>query len=123
GVSAAYTFESNPLRASIVQDPLFSRTNTKNNTPAVIHVDLVPGDKVEIAISAKGGGSENKAQFTTLNPSDSVVDWVVETVSNLGAGWCPPGMIGIGVGGTCEKAMLLAKESLLEPIDMTSLRE
>ena len=122
GVKRAYTFEANPLRASIVFDPLFLRRNTGDNSPAVVHVELVPGDTVEVALCAKGGGSENKARFVTLNPSDSVVDWVLETVPKLGAGWCPPGMIGLGIGGSCEKAMLLAKEALLEPIDMSDLQ-
>jgi len=121
GVKRAYTFEANPLRASIVFDPLFLRQNTGDNSPAVVHVELVPGDIVEVTVCAKGGGSENKARFVTLNPSDSVVDWVLETVPKLGAGWCPPGMIGLGIGGSCEKAMILAKEALLEPIDMTEL--
>src|SRR3954469_14341156 len=122
GVKRAYTFGANPLRASIVFDPLFLRQNTGDNSPAVVHVELVPGDTVEVALCAKGGGSENKARFVTLNPSDSVVDWVLETVPKLGAGWCPPGMIGLGIGGSCEKAMLLAKEALLEPIDMSDLQ-
>jgi fumarate hydratase class I len=122
GVRRAYTFEANPLRPSIVEDPLFSRRNTGDNAPAVVHVELVPGETVEVTVAAKGGGSENKARFTTLNPSDSVVDWVVETIPKLGAGWCPPGIIGLGIGGSCEKAMLLAKESLLDPIDMTGLQ-
>jgi len=122
GVRRAYTDEDNPLRASIVFDPLFTRRNTRDNAPAVVHAELVPGDHVEITVCAKGGGSENKARFVTLNPSDSVVDWVLETVPKLGAGWCPPGMIGLGIGGSCEKAMLLAKEALLEPIDMSDLQ-
>src|SRR4051794_36058803 len=122
GVRRAYTNEDNPLRASIVFDPLFLRQNTGDNSPAVVHVELVPGDHVEITVCAKGGGSENKARFVTLNPSDSVVDWVLETVPKLGAGWCPPGMIGLGIGGSCDKAMLLAKEALLEPIDMSDLQ-
>jgi fumarate hydratase class I len=121
GVRRAYTDPSNPLRASIVADPLFDRTNTRDNTPAIVHVELVPGRTVDVTIAAKGGGSENKARFKALNPSDSVVDWVLETVSKLGAGWCPPGMLGLGVGGSPEKAMILAKEALLEPIDMTDL--
>lgn len=122
GVRRAYTDPSNPLRASIIFDPLFARTNTGDNTPAVIHTTLVPGDKVEITVVAKGGGSENKARFAMLNPSDSVVDWVLETVPQLGAGWCPPGLIGLGIGGSAEKAMLMAKESLLDPVNMTELR-
>jgi fumarate hydratase class I len=123
GVRQAYTNASNPLRASIVFDPLFARTNTRDNSPAVVHTELVQGDEIEVTLAAKGGGSENKARFVTLNPSDSVVDWVVETVATLGAGWCPPGMIGLGIGGSSEKAMLLAKEALLEPIDMSDLLE
>jgi fumarate hydratase class I len=121
GVRRAWTVSHNPLRASIVFDPLFSRANTSDNTPAIVHMELVPGDTVEVTLAAKGGGSENKARFAVLNPSDSVVDWVLETVPTLGAGWCPPGMLGLGIGGSPEKAMLLAKESLLEPIDMTEL--
>lgn len=121
GVKRAYTNESNPLRASIVFDPLFSRKNSRDNTPAVVHTELVHGDHLEITLCAKGGGSENKARFVTLNPSDSVVDWVLDTIPKLGAGWCPPGMMGIGIGGCCEKAMLLAKEALLEPVDMSEL--
>ncbi len=123
GVRRAYTHSDNPLRASIVFDPLFARTNTKDNAPAVVHTELVPGDQVIVSLAAKGGGSENKARLAMLNPSDSVVDWVIATVSTLGAGWCPPGMIGLGIGGSSEKAMLLAKESLLEPIDMSELLE
>ncbi|RWK91205.1 MAG: fumarate hydratase, partial [Mesorhizobium sp.] len=111
----------NPLRPSIVSDPLGRRVNTRDNTPAVVHVDLVPGNQIEITIAAKGGGSENKARFTTLNPSASVADWVVDTVSTLGSGWCPPGLISVGIGGSAEKAMLLAKEAMNEPIDMLEL--
>lgn len=122
GVARAYTDASNPLRASIVRDPLFARVNTKDNAPAIVHVDLVRGSTIEVTVAAKGGGSENKARFKAMEPSDSVVDWVVETLPTLGAGWCPPGMIGLGIGGTAEKAMLLAKEALLEPIDMTELQ-
>lgn len=118
GVRRAYLHPDNVLRASVVSDPLGSRQNTKDNTPAVIHTELMPGNKVDILIAAKGGGSENKAKFTILNPSDSLVDWVLETVPKMGAGWCPPGMLGIGVGGTAEKAMLMAKESLMHPIDI-----
>src|SRR4051794_37528190 len=122
GVKRAYTHADNPLRASIIFDPLFTRTNTRDNSPAVVYTELVPGNTVEITVCAKGGGSENKARFVTLNPSDSVVDWVLETVPTLGAGWCPPGMIGLGIGGSSDKAMLLAKEALLEPIDMSDLQ-
>lgn len=121
GVRRAYTHEQNPLRASMVFDPLFRRENTRDNAPAIVHMELVPGDTLEITLAAKGGGSENKARFAVLNPSDSVVDWVLKTVPTLGAGWCPPGLLGIGIGGTPEKAMLMAKESLFEPIDMTEL--
>jgi len=123
GVRRAYSHPDNVLRASVVRDPLGSRTNTADNTPAVIHTDIVLGDKVEIQIAAKGGGSENKAKFTILNPSDNLVDWVLETVPKMGAGWCPPGIIGLGVGGTAEKAMLMAKESLMESIDIQDLIE
>jgi len=121
GVRRAYLDDGNPLRATMIADPLFERRNTGDNAPAMIHVDLVPGDAVEVIVAAKGGGSENKARFVQLNPSASVEDWVVETMSTLGAGWCPPGLIGIGVGGSADKAMLLAKESLFEPIDMLDL--
>jgi fumarate hydratase class I len=121
GVRRAYLHPDNVLRASVVSDPLGSRQNTKDNTPAVIHTELVPGDTVEVLIAAKGGGSENKAKFAILNPSDSLVDWVLDTVPTMGAGWCPPGMLGIGVGGTAEKAMLMAKESLMHPIDIQEL--
>lgn len=123
GVRRAYLHPDNVLRASVVSDPLGSRQNTKDNTPAVIHTELVPGDTVEVLVAAKGGGSENKAKFTILNPSDSLVDWVLDTVPQMGAGWCPPGMLGIGVGGTAEKAMLMAKESLMHPIDIQELIE
>ena len=122
GVRRAYNHPDNKLRASIVADPAFDRKNTHDNTPAVIHIDLVPGDEVEIAVAAKGGGSENKAALTMLNPSDSIVDWILETVPEMGAGWCPPGMLGIGIGGTAEKAVVLAKESLFEPIDIHEIR-
>lgn len=123
GVRRAYLHPDNVLRASVVSDPLGSRKNTGDNTPAVIHTELVPGDTVEFQIAAKGGGSENKAKFAILNPSDSLVDWVLETVPHMGAGWCPPGMLGIGVGGTAEKAMLMAKESLMAPVDIQELIE
>ncbi len=120
-VRRAYTDPDNPLRASIVRDPLFGRANTGDNTPAVVHLDLVAGDEVTVTVAAKGGGSENKARFVNLAPAASVSDWVVETVETLGAGWCPPGLLGIGVGGSAEKAMAMAKEALLEPIDMAEL--
>ncbi len=123
GVRRAYLDPDNPLRASVVDDPAGARRNTGDNTPAVVHTELVPGDKLEIIVAAKGGGSENKARFAVLNPSDSVVDWVLKTVPTLGAGWCPPGILGIGIGGTPEKAMLLAKQSLLAPIDIQALRQ
>jgi fumarate hydratase class I len=122
GVRRAYNHPDNKLRASIVADPAFDRKNTRDNTPAVIHMEVVPGDEVEIAVAAKGGGSENKAVMTMLNPSDSIVDWILETVPEMGAGWCPPGMLGIGIGGTAEKAMVLAKESLFEPVDIHEVR-
>jgi fumarate hydratase class I len=122
GVRRAYLHPDNKLRASIVADPNFSRRNTKDNTPAVIHTRVVPGDELEITVAAKGGGSENKSKFVMLNPSDSLTDWVLKTVPLMGAGWCPPGMLGLGIGGSAEKAMLLAKESLMEPIDMTELK-
>jgi len=121
GVRRAYLHPDNTLRASIMADPAGKRVNTKDNTPAVIHTQLVPGDKLDITVAAKGGGSENKSKFVMLNPSDSIVDWVLETVPKMGAGWCPPGMLGIGIGGTAEKAMLLAKESLMEPVDIHEL--
>jgi fumarate hydratase, class I len=123
GVSRAYLLPENTLRASIVTDPAGKRTNTRDNTPAVVHVSLVTGDKIEVRIAAKGGGSENKAKLTMLNPNDSIVDWILDVVPQMGAGWCPPGMLGIGIGGTAEKAMLLAKESLMAPIDMHKLKE
>src|SRR3954447_12809098 len=122
GVRRAYLHPDNKLRASIVADPQFTRRNTRDNTPAVIHTRLVPGDALEITVAAKGGGSENKSKFVMLNPSDSLVDWVIKTVPLMGAGWCPPGMLGLGIGGSAEKAMLLAKESLMEPIDMAELK-
>jgi len=121
GVRQAYLNPDNKLRASIVADPAGKRLNTRDNTPAVIHTEIVPGDEVEITVAAKGGGSENKSKFAMLNPSDSIVDWVLNTVPLMGAGWCPPGMLGIGIGGTAEKAMLMAKESLMEPIDIQEL--
>jgi fumarate hydratase class I len=121
GVRRGYLDPSNTLRASVVADPHFERRNTRDNTPAVVHFDLVPGDTVDVTVAAKGGGSENKSKFVMLNPSDSIVDWVLKTVPTMGAGWCPPGMLGIGIGGTAEKAMLMAKESLMDSIDMYEL--
>jgi fumarate hydratase, class I len=121
GVRRGYDDPENKLRASIVADPHFERKNTKDNTPAVVHMELVPGNTVDVQVAAKGGGSENKSKFVMLNPSDSLVDWVLKTVPTMGAGWCPPGMLGIGIGGTAEKAMLMAKESLMEDIDMYEL--
>ena len=121
-VRAAWLTERNPLRASVVSDPLFSRRNTGDNTPAMLHVELTAGDTVDVHVAAKGGGSENKAKFAALNPSDDVVGWVVRTVEGLGAGWCPPGLIGLGVGGSPDKAMSLAKQSLLDPIDLPAVR-
>jgi len=122
GVSIAYLNPDNVLRASILEDPAGSRKNTRDNTPAVVHIELVAGDTVDVKLAAKGGGSENKAKLVMLNPSDSIVDWVVETLPTMGAGWCPPGMLGIGIGGTAEKAAVLAKESLMDPIDIHELR-
>jgi fumarate hydratase, class I len=122
GVRRAYLHPDNVLRASIVSPPIGARKNTGDNTPAVVHVELVPGDRVEVRLAAKGGGSENKAKFAILNPSDSLVDWVLKTVPTMGAGWCPPGMLGIGIGGSAEKAMLMAKEALLEHIDIHELQ-
>lgn len=122
GVRKAYLDADNPLRASIVADPAGSRKNTGDNTPAVVHVELVQGEGVDVRIAAKGGGSENKAVMAMLNPSDDIVGWVLERVPQMGAGWCPPGMLGIGIGGTAEKAVLLAKEALMQPIDMHELK-
>jgi len=121
GVRRAYLDPDNKLRASILADPMFSRKNTQDNTPAVIHMEVVAGDRLDVTVAAKGGGSENKSKFAMLDPSDSVVDWVLKTVPTMGAGWCPPGMLGIGVGGTAEKAILMAKESLMDPLDMHEL--
>ncbi|MGB6102278.1 MAG: fumarate hydratase [Pusillimonas sp.] len=121
GVRQGYLNPDNPLRASILSDPLFTRQNTRDNTPCIVSVELVAGDKVDVQVAAKGGGSENKSKFVMLNPSDSLVDWVLKTVPQMGAGWCPPGMLGIGVGGTAEKAMLMAKQALMEDIDMYEL--
>jgi len=122
GVRRGYLHPDNTLRASIVADPLFDRKNTKDNTPAVVHMTVVPGNTLDVQLAAKGGGSENKSKFVMMNPSDSLIDWVLKTVPTMGAGWCPPGMLGIGIGGTAEKAMLLAKESLMEDIDMHELK-
>jgi len=121
GVRRAYNDPDNKLRASILADPAGKRINTKDNTPAIINVSIVPGDKLDVIVAAKGGGSEAKSKFVMLNPSDSIVDWVLKTVPTMGAGWCPPGMLGLGIGGTAEKAMLLAKEALMEPIDIQEL--
>lgn len=123
GTRQAYTNPDNPLRASIVADPAGARKNTKDNTPSVVHIDLVPGDKIEVMIAAKGGGSENKSKMAMLNPSDDIVEWIKKTVPTMGAGWCPPGMLGIGIGGTAEKAAVMAKESLMDPVDMPALIE
>ncbi len=123
GVKKAYNYSDNPLRASIVSDPIFTRKNTTNNTPAVVHTNIVPGSNVGIIVAAKGCGSENKAKFTVLNPDDSLTDWVLKMVPTMGAGWCPPGIIGIGVGGTAEKAMHMAKTVLMEPININQIRE
>ena len=122
GVRRAYLHPDNKLRAFILADPAGSRTNTKDNTPAVIHTSIVKGNRVDIQLAAKGGGSENKSKMAMLNPSDSVVDWVLKTVPTMGAGWCPPGMLGIGIGGTAEKAALMAKKSLMEPVDIHQLQ-
>ena len=123
GVRRAYTDPDNTLRASVLADPAGKRTNTKDNTPAVIHMEIVAGDKVEVTCAAKGGGSENKSKLAMLNPSDSIVDWVLKTIPTMGAGWCPPGILGIGIGGTPEKAMLLAKESLMSHVDIQELQQ
>jgi len=123
GIRRGYGFEGNPLRASIVADPAGARKNTKDNTPGVVHIEMVPGAKVEVMIAAKGGGSENKSKMVMLNPSDDVAAWVEKTVPTMGAGWCPPGMLGIGIGGTAEKAAVMAKESLMDPVDIHELME
>ncbi|SMY15196.1 MULTISPECIES: fumarate hydratase [Photobacterium] len=123
GVRQAYTNADNPLRASVVADPAGARKNTQDNAPAVVHIEMVAGDKVEIQIAAKGGGSENKTKMVMLNPSDDVAEWVEKTVPLMGAGWCPPGMLGIGIGGTAEKAAVLAKESLMEAVDIHELQQ
>jgi len=122
GVRQGYNNADNKLRASVVADPLFARKNTGDNTPAVIYTEIVPGSQVDVTVAAKGGGSENKSKMIMLNPSDSVVDWVLKTVPTMGAGWCPPGMLGIGIGGTAEKSVLLAKQSLMDDIDMYELQ-
>ncbi|WP_431513173.1 fumarate hydratase [Variovorax sp. DAIF25] len=122
GVRRGYNHPDNTLRASVVADAQFDRRNTRDNTPAVISMEIVPGSTVEVIVAAKGGGSENKSKFAILNPADSVVDWVLKTVPTMGAGWCPPGMLGIGIGGTAEKAMLMAKQSLMDPLDMHQLQ-
>ncbi len=123
GVRRGYNHPDNTLRASVVSDPHFNRKNTKDNTPAVIFTEIVPGNTVEVTVAAKGGGSENKSKMIMLNPGDSIVDWVLKTVPTMGAGWCPPGMLGIGIGGTAEKAVLMAKESLMDDLDMYQLLE
>ena len=123
GVRRAYNHPDNKLRASVLLDPAGTRKNSKDNTPAVVHYEIVPGDDVEVICAAKGGGSENKTKMAMLNPSDSIVDWVLKTVPTMGAGWCPPGILGIGIGGTPEKAMLLAKESLMAPVDIHELKD
>ncbi|OED88751.1 fumarate hydratase [Vibrio crassostreae] len=123
GVCQAYNNPDNPLRASVLMDPAGKRINTKDNTPAVVHINMIPGNKVEIQIAAKGGGSENKTKMVMLNPSDDIAEWVEKTLPTMGAGWCPPGMLGIGIGGTAEKAAVLAKESLMEHIDIQELIE
>ena len=122
GVRRAYLLDENPLRASVVVDPLGSRKNSGDNTPAMLSTEIVAGDVVTVHVSAKGGGSENKARFAVLNPSDSIADWVVKTVEGMGAGWCPPGILGLGIGGSADKAMALAKKALNDPIDMAELR-
>ena len=122
GVRRAYTDRDNPLRASVVADPDGARRNTRDNAPAVVHMEVVPGDKLEVKLAAKGGGSESKTRFAVLNPSDSVVDWILEQIPTMGGDWCPPGMLGVGIGGTPEKAMVLAKESLLDHLSMHELK-
>ena len=123
GVRRGYLHPDNVLRGSVLEDPQFARKNTRDNSPAVINMELIPGDTVDINVAAKGGGSENKSKFIMMNPSDNLVEWVLNTVPTMGAGWCPPGMLGIGIGGTAEKAMLMAKEILMDPIDMHELLE
>ena len=121
GTRRAYCCADNPLRKSVLTDPIGARVNTKDNTPAVTHISTIPGDKVEILIASKGGGSENKSKLIMLNPSDSIENWILEQLPHMGAGWCPPGIIGVGVGGTMEKAAILAKEALMDPIDIDEL--
>ena len=123
GVRRAYLNADNKLRASVLADPAFTRRNTRDNTPSVLHVTMVPGKTISVDVAAKGGGSENKTKFKMMNPSDSIVDWVIEMLPQMGAGWCPPGMLGIGIGGTAEHCMLLAKQALMEPIDMGQLKQ
>ncbi|MDP6398924.1 MAG: fumarate hydratase [Arenicellales bacterium] len=123
GVRQAYTHPDNPLRASVITPPIGDRKNTGDNTPAVVHTEIVPGNTIELTVAAKGGGSENKARLAMLNPNDDLADWVTETLPSMGAGWCPPGILGIGIGGTPEKAMLMAKESLMAPVDMAGILE
>jgi len=123
GVRRAYNHPDNKLRASILADPAFTRRNTRDNTPCVLSVEMVPGNRVEIDVAAKGGGSENKSKFKMMNPSDNIVDWVIEQIPSMGAGWCPPGMLGIGIGGTAEHCVKLAKQSLMDPIDMGQLKQ
>jgi fumarate hydratase class I len=122
GVRRAYANPDNPLRASVLADPAGSRKNTRDNTPAVVHFEIVPGDQVDVICAAKGGGSEAKAKFAMLNPSDDLVEWILKTVPTMGAGWCPPGILGVGIGGTPEKAMLLAKEAIMAPVDIHELK-
>jgi fumarate hydratase class I len=122
GVRRAYNHPENKLRASVLADPAFTRRNTKDNTPSVLSVSMVPGSKISVDVAAKGGGSENKSKFKMMNPSDSIVDWVIEMLPQMGAGWCPPGMLGIGIGGTAEHCVLLAKKALMDPIDMGQLK-
>ena len=122
GVRRAYQHPDNTLRASVLEDPAGARKNTRDNSPAIVHMEIVPGDTVEVTVAAKGGGSENKTKFANLSPSANVADWVVEQIPSMGAGWCPPGMLGIGIGGTAEKAMLLAKESLMDPVNIHELK-
>src|SRR5689334_21303759 len=123
GVRRAYNHPENKLRASVLADPAFTRRNTRDNTPSVLSVEMVPGNTVSVDVAAKGGGSENKSKFKMMNPSDNIVDWVLEMLPQMGAGWCPPGMLGIGIGGTAEHCVKLAKQSLMAPIDMAQLKE